>query len=101
MGVHFTSTPKTHQILPRLRGRVGRGSAASKLAQVAKTYPLWLRLPLPRKRGRFSRRAPGRDYGSAGTAFLGIRAVFAGKTGFLQVYGAAGRPIYDLFLVAN
>ena len=46
--------------------------------------------------------APGVDCaGSAGTAFLGIRAVFADKTGFLQVYGAAGCPIYDLFLVAN
>ena len=43
----------------------------------------------------------GPDYGSAGTAFLGIRVVFAGKTGFLQVYGAARCPIYDLFLVAN
>src|SRR5580704_9350866 len=29
---------KRHQILPRLRGRVGRGPAASRLAQVAKTY---------------------------------------------------------------
>src|ERR1700688_4635546 len=37
----------------------------------------------------------GRDYDSAGTAFLGIRAVFAGKTALLQVYGAAGCPIYD------
>ena len=30
-------------VLPRLRGRVGREPAASKLAQVAWTYPLWLR----------------------------------------------------------
>jgi len=34
-------------------------------------------------------------------AFLDIRAVFAGKTGFLPGYKAAGCPIYDLFLVAN
>jgi hypothetical protein len=45
--------------------------------------------------------ADRRDYGSAGAVFLGIRAVFAGKRGFLAVHKAAGRPIYDLFLVAN
>jgi hypothetical protein len=45
--------------------------------------------------------APGRDYGSAGAAFLGVRAVFARKTGFLPVHRAGGCPIYDLFLVAN
>ena len=45
--------------------------------------------------------ADRRDYGSAGTTFLDIRAVFAGKTGFLPGYNAAGCPIYDLFLVAN
>jgi hypothetical protein len=42
-----------------------------------------------------------RDYGSAGAAFLGIRAVFAAKTGFLPVHKAVKCPIYDLFLVAN
>jgi hypothetical protein len=45
--------------------------------------------------------APGRDYGSAGAAFLGIRAIIAAKTGFLPVHKAAECPIYDLFLVAN
>jgi hypothetical protein len=45
--------------------------------------------------------ALGRDYDSAGVAFLGIRAVFAAKTGFLPVHKAAKCPIYDLFLVAN
>ena len=41
----------------------------------------------------------GRDYGSAGAAFLGIGAIIAGKPGFLPVHRAAGCPIYDLFLV--
>ena len=38
----------------RLRGRVGRGLAASKLARASNTYPLPLRFArdLPRKRGR-------------------------------------------------
>jgi hypothetical protein len=45
--------------------------------------------------------APDRDYDSAGAAFLGIRAVFAGNAGFLPVHKAAKCPIYDLFLVAN
>ena len=50
---------------------------------------------------RASRGAPGRDYDSAGAAFLDIHAVFAAKTGFLPGDGAARCPIYDLFLVAN
>jgi hypothetical protein len=41
------------------------------------------------------------DYGSAGAAFLDIRAVIEAKTGFLPVHKANRCPIYDLFLVAN
>jgi ATP-dependent Lon protease len=59
----------------------------------------WIFIVCPRETG--AQPSAGPDYGSAGTAFLGIRVVFAGKTGFLQVYGAARCPIYDLFLVAN
>jgi len=48
----------------------------------------------------YDRRSTGRDYGSAPAAFLGISAVFAGKTGILPGYEAAGCPIYDLFFSA-
>src|SRR4029077_15234848 len=74
--------------LPRLRGRVGRGPAASPLAHPAKACPLchrFARLP-PRKRGRnfvLSDR-PVADYGSAGTAFLGIGAISQEKPAISQ-----------------
>src|SRR5580692_10244277 len=95
MGFHLTSTPDNarHQIPPPLAGEGREGARGITACAGADACPLWLRFARlsPRKRGRnFWSVAPGHDYGSADGAFLGIRAVFAGKTGFSFGTGPPG-----------